>query len=60
VADPAYRLKLLEVGNRIVEGCSKELTPEEVSPLRSRLAELEKLATAPVDYLQPAQIDQAR
>jgi len=47
VADPAYRLKLRELGKRIVEGCAEELTVEEVRPLGARLATLEKLAAIP-------------
>jgi len=46
VEDPAYRLKLHEVGIRIVEGCAEKLTEEEVRPLRVRLATLEELAAA--------------
>jgi hypothetical protein len=48
VEDPAYRLKLHELGIRIVGGCGEELTEEEVRPMRARLATLEKLATAPM------------
>jgi uncharacterized membrane protein len=46
VEDPAYRLRLHEVGIRIVEGCAEKLTEEEVRPLRVRLATLEELAAA--------------
>ena len=46
VEDPTYRLKLREQGIRIVNGCSEELTEEEVRPIRVRLAALEKLAAA--------------
>jgi uncharacterized membrane protein len=46
VEDPAYRVKLQELGIRIVEGCAERLTEEEVRPLRIRLATLEKLAAA--------------
>jgi uncharacterized membrane protein len=45
--DPAYRLKLHELGMRIAVGCAQELTEEEVRPMYVRLASLEKLATAP-------------
>ncbi len=44
VEDPAYRLKLHELGRRIVEGCSESLTKEEILPMFARLALLEKLA----------------
>jgi uncharacterized membrane protein len=47
VQDPAYRLKLHELGIRIVDGCAKELTEEEVRPLNVRLAALEKRAISP-------------
>jgi uncharacterized membrane protein len=47
VEDPAYRVKLHELGMRIVDGCAEELTEEEVRPMRARLATLEKLAAAP-------------
>jgi len=57
VMDPAYRRKLLEVGNRIVDGCAKELTPEEVRPMRIRLSALEKLAAAPVEHVSPVHIE---
>jgi uncharacterized membrane protein len=46
VEDPAYRLKLHEVGIRIANGCAEELTEEEVKPICVRLATLEKLAAA--------------
>jgi uncharacterized membrane protein len=46
--DPAYRLRLHELGVRIVDGCAKELTEEEMRPMRVRLAALEKLTAAPV------------
>ena len=46
VEDPAYRVKLQELGIRIVNGCAEELTEEEVRPLRVRLGTLEKLAAA--------------
>jgi uncharacterized membrane protein len=45
--DPAYRLKLHELGIRIVDGCAGELTEEEVRPMRVRLAALAALTTAP-------------
>jgi uncharacterized membrane protein len=44
--DPAYRLRLHELGIRIVNGCAEELTEEEVRPICVRLATLEKLAAA--------------
>ncbi len=44
--DPTYRLKLHELGVRIVKGCAEELTEEEVRPICVRLATLEKLAAA--------------
>jgi uncharacterized membrane protein len=44
--DPAYRLKLHELGMRILNGCAEELTEEDVKPMFVRLATLEKLATA--------------
>ncbi len=46
--DPAYRLKLHALGIRIVDGCAKELTEEEVRPMRARLAALERLTAAPM------------
>ena len=46
VEDPAYRLKLHELGIRIAKGCAEELTEEEVQPICARLATLEKLAAA--------------
>jgi uncharacterized membrane protein len=49
VGDPTYRLKLLEQGVRIVNGCSEELTEEEVRPICVRLATLEKLVVAARD-----------
>jgi uncharacterized membrane protein len=45
-ADPAYRLKLHELGIRILAGCADALTEEEVRPMGARLARLEKLASA--------------
>ena len=47
VEDPVYRLKLHELGKRIVNGCTEELTEEEVKPMCVRLAALEKLVAAP-------------
>jgi uncharacterized membrane protein len=44
--NPAYRLKLHELGMRILNGCAEELTEEDVKPMSVRLAILEKLATA--------------
>ena len=44
-SDPAYRLRLLEIGARIVEGCAEKLGEEEVRPMRVRLAGLETLTT---------------
>jgi uncharacterized membrane protein len=46
VEDPTYRLKLRELGARIVKGCTEELTEEEVGPICVRLAMLEKLVAA--------------
>jgi uncharacterized membrane protein len=43
--DAVYRRKLMELGVRIVEGCSAELTEEEMSPIRGRLAGLEKVGS---------------
>ncbi len=48
VGEPAYRLKLHELGIRIVDGCAKELTEEEVRPMFVRLATLEKSVTPPM------------
>jgi uncharacterized membrane protein len=47
VEDPAYRLKLHELGIRIVAGCAAKLTEEEVRPMCVRLTTLEKLAVTP-------------
>jgi uncharacterized membrane protein len=44
--EPAYRLKLHELGIRILNGCAEELTEADVSPMGVRLAVLEKLSTA--------------
>ncbi len=46
VGDPACRLKLCDLGTRIVSGCAERLTEEDVRPMRARLATLEQLATA--------------
>jgi uncharacterized membrane protein len=46
-ADPAYRAKLYALGARIVDGCAKQLTEEEVRPMRERLAKLGAFVTAP-------------
>jgi uncharacterized membrane protein len=46
VDDPEYRVQLHELGKRIVNGCTQELTEEEVRPMWARLATLEKLAAA--------------
>ena len=46
VEDPAYRVKLHDLGVRIVAGCTEQLTEEEMRPMCVRLAMLEKLATA--------------
>jgi uncharacterized membrane protein len=48
VEDPSYRAKLHELGIRIVGGCAKEFTEEEVRPMFVRLATLEKLAAASI------------
>jgi len=40
--DPVHRRSLLEEGRRIVEGCAEKLGPEELAPMRVRLATLEK------------------
>ena len=40
--DAAYRQSLCEEGRRIVDGCSGKLAPNEVEPMRARLAALEK------------------
>ena len=45
--EPAYRGKLHELGKRIVQGCTNELTEEEVRPMCLRLATLEQLAIIP-------------
>jgi uncharacterized membrane protein len=47
VEDPAYRLKLHELGKKIVNGCTEELTEEEVRPMCVRLATLATLAGTP-------------
>jgi uncharacterized membrane protein len=44
VEDPAYRLKLHELGKRIVTGCAEEMSEEEVRPMRVRLATLEEFS----------------
>lgn len=45
--DAAYRRSLCEEGRRIVEGCSEKLSPNELEPMRVRLAELEKFNRLP-------------
>ena len=45
--DPAYRAKLNALGARIVDGCAKQLTAEEVRPMRERRAKLGAFVTAP-------------
>jgi len=40
--DQAYRRLLVEAGARIVEGCAAKLTAEELGPMRTRFAALEK------------------
>jgi uncharacterized membrane protein len=45
--DPAYRRSLFEEGSRIVEGCTEKLGPQEVAPMRVRLAALEKFINYP-------------
>jgi hypothetical protein len=47
-AEPAYRLKLYELGIRILNGCAEKLTEADVGPMCVRLAALEKLATVSV------------
>ena len=46
-SEPALRRALYEEGQRIVEGCAEKLGEEELSPMRARLAALEKLVAAP-------------
>src|ERR1700691_5756887 len=41
--EPEFRRALREEGKRIVEGCAEKLDGEELKPMRTRLAELEKL-----------------
>jgi len=41
--DPDFRRALCEEGKRILEGCAEKLGSEELKPMRTRLAELEKL-----------------
>ena len=45
--DPAYRRTLVDRGRRILAGCAEKLGQEEMSALRHRAAQLEKLALAP-------------
>jgi uncharacterized membrane protein len=42
-AEPEFRRALYDEGNRIVEGCAEKLEEHEMKPMRTRLAELEKL-----------------
>jgi uncharacterized membrane protein len=46
VEDLGFRLKLHELGIRIVAGCAEERSEEEIRPLGVRLATLEKLAAS--------------
>jgi uncharacterized membrane protein len=46
-SEPALRRALYEEGRRIVEGCAEKLGEEELSPMRTRLVVLEKLAAVP-------------
>ena len=41
--EPEFRRALCHEGKRIVEGCAEKLADEELKPMRTRLAELEKL-----------------
>jgi uncharacterized membrane protein len=41
--EPEFRRALRQEGKRIVEGCAEKLDGEELKPMRTRLAELEKL-----------------
>jgi uncharacterized membrane protein len=45
--DIAYRKKLQELGIKIVDGCAERMTEQEVTPMRVRLAALERMSTAP-------------
>jgi len=42
-SEPEFRRALCDEGNRIVEGCAEKLGDQEMQPMRTRLAELEKL-----------------
>ncbi|HYL34791.1 MAG TPA: DUF2254 domain-containing protein [Bryobacteraceae bacterium] len=46
-ADPEYRVRLRDLGRRIVQGCAEQLGEEEVGLMRVRLAVLEESANAP-------------
>jgi len=50
--DPAYRRSLFEEGRRIVEGCAEKLGPEELAPMRVRLAALEKFINCSKDVAE--------
>lgn len=60
VSEPVYRLKLCELGRRIVDGCAKELTPDEMRPMHARLAALEKMSAVLGEHTQPIHIDRDR
>jgi uncharacterized membrane protein len=44
--DPEDRRKLVERGRRLVEGCAEKLGEQEMTELRARQADLEKLWVA--------------
>jgi uncharacterized membrane protein len=44
--DENYRKLLLDLGRRVVDGCSKHMGADDLRNLKVRLADLEKLATA--------------
>jgi uncharacterized membrane protein len=50
--DPAYRRSLFQEGRRIVEGCAERLGPEELAPMRVRLAALEKIINSATDVAE--------
>jgi uncharacterized membrane protein len=43
--DPLYRVEIVEMGKRIVQGCSERLGEQELKPLRRRLNTVEKLTS---------------
>ena len=47
--DPTYRRSLVEKGRQIVEGCAEKLGPEELAPMRVRLAALEQFKPRPLE-----------